>query len=57
MVGGSGGGSGWGEWWEEEWWGEEWWGGGGGRESPLPDSTMRWLQRRMAILDTFNLRN
>ena len=32
-------------------------GGGGGRESPLPDSTMRWLQRRMAILDTFNLRN
>lgn len=31
--------------------------GGGGRESPLPDSTMRWLQRRMAILDTFNLRN
>ena len=56
MVGGSGGGSGWGEWWEEEWWGEEWW-GGGGRESPLPDSTMRWLQRRIAILDTFNLRN
>lgn len=56
VVGGSGGGSGWGEWWEEEWWGEEWW-GGGGRESPLPDSTMRWLQRRMAILDTFNLRN
>ena len=55
MVGGSGGG---------EWWGE-WLGGvvgggvvgGGGRESPLPDSTMRWLQRRMAILDTFNLRN
>lgn len=38
-MGGSGGGSGWGEWWEEEWWGEEWW-GGGGRESPLPDSTM-----------------
>ena len=32
-------------------------GGGGGRESPLPDSTMRWLQRRIAILDTFNLRN
>ena len=52
-----------------EWWGE-WLGGvvgggvvgggvvgGGGRESPLPDSTMRWLQRRIAILDTFNLRN
>ena len=31
--------------------------GGGGRESPLPDSTMRWLQRRIAILNTFNLRN
>lgn len=60
MVGGSGGGVVEGvvgeEWWEEEWWGEEWW-GGGGRESPLPDSTMRWLQRRIAILNTFNLRN
>lgn len=32
-------------------------GGGGGRESPLPDSTMRWLQRRIAILNTLNLRN
>ena len=31
--------------------------GGGGRESPLPDSTMRWLQRRIAILNTLNLRN
>ena len=32
-------------------------GGGGGRESPLPDSTMRWLQRRIAFLNTLNLRN
>ena len=32
-------------------------GWGGGRESPLPDSTMRWLQRRIAILNTFNFRN
>ena len=64
VVGGSGGGSGWGEWWGE-WLGGVVGGGvvgggvvgGGGRESPLPDSTMRWLQRRIAILDTFNLRN
>ena len=55
MVGGSGGGSGWGEWLGGVVGGGVV--GGGGRESPLPDSTMRWLQRRMAILDTFNLRN
>ena len=55
MVGGSGGGSGWGSGGRRSGGGRS--GGGGGRESPLPDSTMRWLQRRMAILDTFNLRN
>lgn len=48
VVGGSGG--------RKSGWGRSG-GGGGGRESPLPDSTMRWLQRRIAILNTLNLRN
>ena len=52
MVGGGVGGSG----GRKSGWGRSG-GGGGGRESPLPDSTMRWLQRRIAILNTFNLRN
>ena len=53
MVGGGVGGSG----GRKSGWGRSGGGGGGGRESPLPDSTMRWLQRRIAILNTLNLKN